>query len=141
MSAIKRWPADIILSNCIRERSNWTCERCERYYPEGHRGGLEHSHYWGRAIKATRWCADNGTALCTGCHAYFTGRPEEHVVWMRTKLGEGMLEILREKQRELYRGWRRDLKAIRNHYSNEYVRLQVMRNEGVHGRLEFASWN
>ena len=141
MAGIKRWPADIIFSTCIRERSDWTCERCDKQYPEGHRGGLECSHYWGRAIKSTRWNADNCFALCTGCHALFTGRPEEHVRWVLAQLGDGLVEILRDKQRELYKGWKRDLKDIRNHYKAEFTTMEVKRADGVQGRIEFQSWN
>ncbi len=91
MAGIKRWPADIQLSLCVRTRSDWFCERCGKQYPEGHRGGLENSHYYSRAIKSTRWAQENCTALCTGCHSFFTGRPEEHVAWMHNHLGEGLL--------------------------------------------------
>ena len=75
---MKRDKFDRLMSNLIRERANWTCERCETYYPEGHRSGLEHSHIWGRAKHSVRWFPDNGLALCTGCHRHMSAHPIEH---------------------------------------------------------------
>ncbi len=59
---------------------------------------------------------------------------------MRAKLGEGMLEILREKQRQIYKGWKRDMVSITAHYKSEYEIMQAKRADGVQGRIEFMSW-
>ena len=71
-----------------------------------------------------------------------SGRPEEHVLWMRNHLGEGMLDILREKaQQQVYKGWRRDLPLIAKHYREELAKMVELRADGKRGRIEFLSWN
>ena len=141
MGLIKRWPADKYFSLCVRCRSDWTCEKCGKQYPEGHRQGLHCSHLISRANKNTRWCADAAFAHCYGCHQLLGSNPIDFVDWAISQLGEGLYEIVKDKSREQYKGWKHDLGDISQHYRSEYRRMEALRNGGVTGRIEFTSWN
>ena len=144
MAGIKVYPADKWLSRCVRCRpgpEGWSCEVCHVYYPEGHRGGLEASHLVSRGVKSTRWNADNIFSHCTSCHFKLGGNPVEFVEWAMSQLGHGLYEIVRDKSREQYKGWKMDLGEISRHYRAEYRRMEKLRSDGVQGRIEFQSWN
>lgn len=72
---IKITKLDSIFSKQIRERDNWTCQRCGgRYNPPT--SALHNSHFWGRANKATRFDEENCDALCYGCHSRWEGNKQ-----------------------------------------------------------------
>lgn len=142
MAAIKVYPGDRWFSKCVRERTDWHCEKCGLYFPEDqNRNGIECSHLVGRVNKSVRWCADNAFAHCTKCHFYLGGNPVEFVEWAKSQLGEGLYEIVRDKSREIYKGWKLDLPDISKHYRGEFRRMEQLRAEGMQGRIEFTSWN
>jgi hypothetical protein len=62
--------ADQTFSAYIRERDNWTCQRCKTKYEPGSQG-LHCSHFFGRRNESTRFEPSNATAICFGCHQYF----------------------------------------------------------------------
>ena len=143
MAAIKIYPADKWFSNCVRSRAGWRCEyeNCAKYFPEGAgRAGLECAHFYSRRGKSTRWAADNAWSFCTAHHFLMDGNPADFVLFAEKLLGEGGYEILREKSRSLYRGRKHDLKEISKNYRDEYRRIEIMRDRGVEGRIEFESW-
>lgn len=78
---------DVLFSRFIRLRDK-VCQRC------GGSGGLQCSHFYGRAKKSVRWDEDNSVALCFGCHQYFTANPYEHTVWFENHLGVARFELL-----------------------------------------------
>lgn len=84
---IKRTKWDAVFSNAVRERDRWTCQRCNKYYPEGKRQGLHCSHFFGRARYSTRFDFDNCEALCHGCHQYLGSHPNLHREHKIVKLG------------------------------------------------------
>jgi len=89
--AIKRSKWDIAFSNMIRERDNWTCQRCGIKYDKNTTSGrraLHCSHYMGRSKYSTRFSNDNCEALCHGCHRYFTAHPIAHHIHKMNKLGQ-----------------------------------------------------
>ena len=61
--AIKRTKWDVVFSNYIRYRDNWTCQRCKKQYIEKSQG-LHCSHFYGRRSWATRIEPCNAMALC-----------------------------------------------------------------------------
>jgi len=140
MAAIKRTPADKAFSDCIRERANWTCERCGTYYPEGHRGGLECSHHHSRGKWGVRFDPINAESLCTGCHFLDGGTQERR----ERVLTDAEQEILYEKARDTSLGRIvRKTKGkgdIAKHYRNELKRMQDLRENGEVGRLEFIGY-
>jgi len=76
--AIKRTKWDVVFSNYIRHRDNWTCQRCNKKYPEKSQG-LHCSHFYGRRSWATRLEPANAMALCFGCHQHVGSFPKDHV--------------------------------------------------------------
>lgn len=139
MSGIKRTPADAAFSDCIRERANWTCELCGRYYPEGSRMGLHCSHFIGRRNTSTRWEPMNAMALCYGCHSKVGGDPHHHTEIFQERLGD-LYEILLEKKRMIVPKCDRDLRAIAKHFRLQLQEMQKKRANGETGRIEFQGW-
>ena len=134
---MRRDKFDKLMSDLIRERANWACERCSTYHPVGSRGGLEHSHIWGRRRHSVRWFPDNGLALCTGCHRFIGSNPDEHKELARAILGNERYDALQLKANttrrwkpwekvELYAQMKAALKS-----------MQERRAMGLAGRLEF----
>lgn len=78
-------PLDVLFSEFIRKRAKGVCERCGSY--KGWKR-LQCSHFFGRAKKSVRWDEENCSALCFGCHAYFTAHPLEHCDWFQERLGD-----------------------------------------------------
>lgn len=85
---IKIRRADKVFSEYIRSRDNWTCQRCQKKYPEGSQG-LHCSHYWSRRNESTRFEPDNCIALCYGCHMLWGHGDERDLykMFMINKLG------------------------------------------------------
>ena len=134
---MKRDKFDIAMSNLIRERADWTCERCFTYYPEGNRSGLEHSHIWGRRRHSVRWFPDDGIALCTGCHSFVGSNPDEHKAFARDILGEKRYAALQLKANTTRR-WKPWEKV--ELYAQMKAALKDMKERramGHEGRLEF----
>ena len=84
---IKIYPLDRSFSKYIKLRDKY-CQRC------GGTGGLQTSHFWGRAKKVTRWDEENAVLLCFGCHQYFHSRPLEHSRWFEEHLGQPAFDLL-----------------------------------------------
>jgi len=114
---IKLDQADKYFSLWIRNRDNWTCQRCGKQYKPP-TSALHCSHFVGRGKENTRFDPDNASAHCYGCHQYFTSHPAEHYAWKLGKIGEKEMSKLMlksnmycKKDREsekLY--WRQKLK-------------------------------
>ena len=80
--------ADALFSAYIRTRDGWQCQRC---------GAIERiqcAHLIGRAYRAVRFAAPNATALCQGCHVFFTHRPLEFQDWCEERW-PGRLALLK----------------------------------------------
>ena len=85
--AIKRTKWDVVFSNYIRYRDDWTCQRCHKKYPEKSQG-LHCSHFYGRRSWATRIEPCNAMALCFGCHQHVGSFPKDHVDLWESKFTE-----------------------------------------------------
>ena len=140
MGAIKRTPADAAFSDCIRERSGWTCERCGKYYPEDNRRGLECSHHHSRGNWGIRFDPLNAESLCTGCH-FLEGGTEER---RKETLSDDQINLLFERKRNTDLGKKaRKTKGkgdIAKHYRDEHKRMQELRKNGETGRIEFTNY-
>ena len=104
---IKIDAADRVFSQYIRTRAGWSCERCGKHY-EPPTSALQCSHFVGRRNENTRFSDENCSALCYGCHGYFTANPNEHREWMLKKLGKKRFDalivaghIMKKKDRKL----------------------------------------
>lgn len=86
-------PADKWFSLWIRNRDNWTCQRCFAKH-EPPTSALHCSHFFGRRKESTRYEPLNCVALCMGCHLYFTSHPAEHYEWQVKRLGQDVIDKL-----------------------------------------------
>jgi hypothetical protein len=130
-------PADSAFSKCVRERANWTCERCGRETPLDKRMGLHCSHYIGRGNWSVRFHPLNAVAHCYGCHQYLGSRPNEFSDWMVEKVGLATTAELLRLSKQPARGLRKQVATIAKHYRNEHKRQELERKAGAMGRLEF----
>jgi hypothetical protein len=140
MGAIKTTQADKAFSKCIRERANWTCERCGKYYPEGSRNGIECSHHHSRGNWSIRFDPMNAECLCTGCHFLEGGTQQRR----ETVLTDAEQDLLFEKMRDTSLGREaRKTKGkgpIAKHYRDEHAKMVDLRDEFNAGRLEFIGY-
>lgn len=87
--------ADQMFSKYIRNRDNWTCQRCgSKFAPNA--PGLHCSHFHGRVRESVRFDPDNAISLCYGCHRYFdeTNR-QAYCEFKQKQLGEKRYKALR----------------------------------------------
>jgi len=138
MAALKRTPADIAFSLCIRERSDWTCERCGTKYEPNSRG-LECSHYHTRGKWGVRFHSLNAESLCTGCHFLEGGLKRAD-----GNLTEFQLDVLTDLVNDTGLGKEiRKTKGkgeIAKHFREQHKLMLEKRSQGVKGRLEFEDW-
>jgi hypothetical protein len=109
---IKRDQADVWFSKAVRLRDG-CCVRC------GTTETLQAMHIVGRRNKAVRWSLDNAAAGCAACHRYFTENPLAFTDFLTQLWGDGHLEILREKAREILKTTKELRKEISAHYRAE----------------------
>ena len=141
MAGISRTPADAAFSFCIRERNDWHCEYCYRYFPDDSgRRSLHCSHFYGRRHRGLRFHASNAFAHCYTCHKRLGENPADFTFWVEQKLGEGMVEMLRERRNSIYKMGKGELKEIAAHYRNELKTMHEKRANGEVGYLDFLSW-
>lgn len=129
---MKTNPADTAFSRCVREAANWTCERCGKVHEKGSQG-LHCSHIYSRRHRTIRWCKDNVQALCYSCHQWFGGNPADSGEWVTELLGEGHIEMLREKMNSKVKVSKLEEKEIAKHYRQELKKLES-------GASDFDSW-
>ena len=128
---MKLKPADTWFSKCVRKSKNWTCERCGAVHDQSSKG-LHCSHIFGRRHRTIRWCKDNVQSLCASCHNWFGENPADSGKWLEETLGEGHLDILREKRDSGVKVSKLEEKDISKHYREEFKRI----TEGE----DFESW-
>ena len=139
MGGIKRTPADAAFSKCIRERANWSCERCNKKHEENSMG-LHCSHHHSRGKWGIRFEPINAEALCYGCHSLEGGTEQRR----KQVLSDGEQDILWEKMADL--SLAKESKKtkgkgeIAKHYRDEYARMKELRTQGETGRIEFVGW-
>tara|TARA_R110000803_G_scaffold13278_2_gene37568 strand:+ start:1262 stop:1663 length:402 start_codon:yes stop_codon:yes gene_type:complete len=131
---IKRDSSDKWFSDAVRHRANYCCEHCHKGF-EGLVQGFECCHIYGRANKSTRWSADNAVALCGGCHRHFTEHPLAFYDFLLEHLGQGHLDLLREKKNSILKTNRTLRLEIAKHYRSEFRRM------GEERATDLVSWN
>jgi len=131
--AIKRKASDAEFSKCVRQASNWTCERCGSVHEKGSMG-LHCSHIFSRRYRTIRWSKDNVQALCFSCHQWFGGNPADSGYWVTELLGEGHMALLREKRDNKVKVSKLEEKDIAKFYRAELKKLES-------GEIsDFQSW-
>lgn len=102
----KSKPEDLIFSRAIRARDNWTCVKCGRVHEwwfnekgEAVSSTLDNSHFFKRALWATRFDPENCDALCKiPCHESWEHEKKEGMGYWNFKekqLGKRRFEALR----------------------------------------------
>lgn len=87
-------PADKAISLYVRYRDKWTCQRCQTVHAVGS-GGLQNSHYFGRAVLATRYDLENCDALCGACHRFWgSDNRENYRTFKIRQLGQTRFDAL-----------------------------------------------
>ena len=143
-NSLKYTPADKYFSWCVRERAEWTCERCGKIYVPP-TVALQCAHYQTRDCWGTRLEPLNAFALCHGCHQYFDkGRRVEFDNLHVRVFGSYARDIVREKAQDITIGKTakrtKGKGEIARHYKSEYERMLEIRAGGVRGRLEFKAF-
>ena len=123
MGGIKREACDAWFSDCIRHAAGYRCEHCGKPFP-GLVQGFECAHIYGRRNKSTRWCVGNAVALCSHCHREFTEHPLDFQHWLQTHLGQGHMDILREKKNQTFKATASIKREISKHYREEFRRME-----------------
>jgi len=134
--------ADLAFSWCVRERSNWTCERCGTQYMPPTKA-LQCSHYFSRDNKSVRVYPDNAFANCNGCHSHLGSNPHYFKEFVLGILGEERYDrlVTVSNQSATYgKLWKHEQKEIARHYRAEYERMKIAREGGFIGRLEFTAY-
>ena len=140
MGAIKITAADRWFSLCVRERADWTCERCRKQHPPPTQA-LHTAHWHSRGNWFVRFDQANAAALCYGCHVLTArDREAEHRPLMLKLVGDLELDRLAaDRVRPAY-GIRKRLEEISQHYRQEFAGMTKARMDGHVGRLEFEGW-
>ena len=118
--AIKRDAADKWFSDVVRKKAGHVCEGCGKV-----EGRMECAHIYGRSAKSVRWSLDNAVCLCHYWHMKFTANPLEFTRWLEDTLGEGHMEMLREKWQVLMKTNKQLRKEIAKHYREEFKKMDV----------------
>ena len=121
--AIKRDAADKWFSDVVRKKAGHVCESCNKV-----EGRMECAHIYGRSAKSVRWSLDNAVCLCHYCHMRFTANPLEFTMWLEETLGEGHMEMLREKWQVLMKTNKQLRKEIAKHYREEFKKMDEDEN-------------
>lgn len=119
---MKRSPADVAFSKCIRAAADYKCQRCGKQY-DSSSTGLHCSHNFSRRHRTIRWCVDNAYALCYSCHQWFGSEPYEAGKWLEEMMGEGALQLLIEKKNMKVKIPTAEEKEIAKHYRQQLERI------------------
>lgn len=121
--AIKRDAADKWFSDVVRKKAGHVCESCGKV-----EGRMECAHIYGRSAKSVRWSLDNAVCLCHYCHMRFTANPIEFTAWLERELGQGHMDMLREKWQVLMKTNKELRKEIAKHYREEFKKMDQDEN-------------
>lgn len=138
---MKRSKLDIVFSKLVRERAEWTCERCSKSYPHGVRQGLDCSHFYGRRHRSTRWHPDNAFAHCRGCHQYLGSNPALFNKFARDHLGETRYDWLMLRHNQTTKYTRPELEEMYVHYKAQLAYLERRRMQGETGYIDFVGFD
>lgn len=136
---IKITPADKAFSKCIRAANNYVCYKCGAIHNKSSTG-LHCSHNFGRRHKTIRWCKENALPLCFSCHKWFGENPADSGAWLESQIGEGVVQILREKRDSGVKVTKLEEKDIAKHYREQLKLIEQKRDSGEAGYIDFESW-
>ena len=140
---MKLSPADIAFSQCVRAAADHRCIRCGiQKPPTNKRGssGMDCSHVYGRRHRSIRWCKDNAKCLCTACHRWWHENPSDSGAWYLNIVGDGLMELLRQKRDSMVKTSKQEEKEIAKHYREQLKIIEQKRLDGETGYIAFESW-
>ena len=85
---------------------------------------LQACHIYGRRMKVLRWSLDNLITGCPGCHRRWTENPLEFNDFLEMYLGEGHMQLLREKAQAHMKTNAKLRKEISAHYRAEFRKME-----------------
>ena len=138
---IKRDPLDAAFSNLVRERADWSCECCGKYFPDRKGAGLHASHYWGRRGKSTRWYGNNVFSHCFGCHQKLGSKPHEFKSWVFNQLGEKLYDELTLRANKPMKISKLEQKEMLKHFKQQLEEIKQKRKDGWQGYIDFVEWD
>lgn len=139
--AIKRTALDKVVSDLVRARVDWICERCEKYFPEGSgRAGLHCSHFYGRGSKSVRYFFSNLSSFCYGCHKYMERSRDEYTAFKKKELGETAFDELVRRANAPRKYTKADIKDMTKHYKAQLKYIERRRANGEQGYLPVVDW-
>lgn len=106
--------ADAVFSKFIRQRDKGICFTCGRQADPKY---MQAGHYVKRSINSLRYDESNVHCQCPGCNIFQNGNMDEYAIALVGRYGEGILEKLHEKKKELKQWSVQELQDIINHYS------------------------
>ncbi len=140
MRKIKITQLDSLFSKKIRQRDNWTCVRCGVSYAPP-TSALHCSHFWGRALKSTRYDPRNCDALCYGCHSKWESNKQgEYRDFKLIQLGAYQYAELEKRARSIVKFGtleRKELLELLKDPENVYARSNGNDGNDLHG--DFAN--
>ena len=107
----------------VRKKAGYVCEHCNKVDAR-----MECAHIYGRAAKSVRWSLDNAVCLCHYCHMKFTANPLEFTAWLEETLGQGHMDMLREKWQILMKTNKKLRLEIAKHYREELKKMDEDEN-------------
>jgi len=78
--------------------------------------------------------------MCFGCHSWFEENPADSGQWLIDEIGEGAVQILREKRDSGVKVTKLEEKDIAKHYREQLKLIEQRRNTGETGYIDFESW-
>mgnify|MGYP001584862870 CR=1 len=136
---IKRDKIDTVFSNLVRERAEWVCEVCKKFFPEGRRQALHCSHFYSRRHRGLRWHPVNAAAMCFGCHDHLGGNPVEFARWVEKHLGKPAAGKLRRWSKRIVKFSKPEREEIHAFLKDELSRITCLRGFGALGRIEIQT--
>ena len=101
---------------------------------------MECSHRFSRRHRTIRWAKDNADCLCTGCHRKFGENPLDAAAWLEKRMGQGAIDILREKRDSMAKVSKGEEKCIARHYRLQLKNIEEKRLNGETGVIPFESY-
>ena len=138
--AVIQTPADRAFSKCVRERVNWTCERCGTYYAEDKRAGLHCSYHYSPDNWIIRFHPLAAEALCVNCKRRFGGTLQRRLKMLPVQDQRQLVSIMSNSivceilQQMNGQG------PIARHFRHEFKRMCWARRAGYAGRIEFMAF-
>jgi hypothetical protein len=89
---------------------------------------------------AVRFDPRNVHCQCFRCNINLGGNGPEYAAYMQREYGQGVMDMLREKQRMTVKYTEQDYREMAAHYKAEFERMRKERANGEQGRIEFISY-